>query len=170
MKRRTLLLTALPASFISALLVWGNVAHAGPGCGGKGKHGGYEMSAERQAKHMEKKLNRIAKKLDLSSEQKAKMKQLRETHKNEMKPLRDEKRAIREEMRKLDANANDYAAKLADVANRQAEVSRQLTIAKGNFRQQIASILTPEQLAKKEELRGKFEKKHRRHHRKHDKS
>ena len=58
------------------------------------------------------------------------MRALKQNRRNEFKPLRNEKRAIRKEIRQLDPNASDYAAKLADAANRQAEITRQMIIAK----------------------------------------
>ena len=95
----------------------------------------------------------------------------KQTQRNEIKPLRNEQRAIRKEIRQLDTNASDYQAKLADAANRQAEITRQMIIAKGTQKQQMATILTPEQLAKKNKMhskrKGKFHKRmHRKHHKK----
>lgn len=168
MKTRTLLATTL----ISGLLAVGTIANAGPGFGHKGGYGKYsQMTEAEKSEHMEKRLNRMAKKLGLSDEQKTQMRALKQNRRNEIRPLRNEQRAIRKEIRQLDPNASDYAAKLADAANRQAEITRQMIIAKGNQRQQMATILTPEQLAKKKEMRAnrkaRFHKKmHRKHHRK----
>ena len=168
MKTKTLLASTL----LTGLIAFGAVSHAGPGYGHKGGYEKYsQMTEAEKSERMEKRLNRMAKKLDLSDEQKTQMRSLKQNRRNEIKPLRNEQRAIRKEIRQLDPNASDYAAKLADAANRQAEITRQMIIAKGNQRQQMATILTPEQLAKKKEMRAKrkarFHKKmHRKHHRK----
>jgi len=167
MKTKTILATTL----ISGLLAVGTIAHAGPGSGHKG-HGKYsQMTEEQKSERMEKRLNRMAKKLGLSEDQKTQLRTLKQNRSNEYKPLRNEKRAISQEIRELDPNASDYAAKLADAANRQAEITRQMIIAKGNQRQQMAAILTPEQLAKKNEMHSKrkaryHKKMNRKHHRK----
>jgi len=78
---------------------------------------------------------------------------MKQNSRNEMKPLRFEKRALRKELRNLDPSASDYSAKLADIANRKAEIVRQMTILRGSKRQQIVQILTPEQQAKFKEMR-----------------
>ncbi len=173
MKTQTLLTTTLATSAIAGLLTFASVAQAGPNCGGKKGHAKYsQMSDADKTERMEKRLNRMATKLGLSNEQKTKVQALKQNSRNEIKPLRNEQRALRKEIRQLDPNANDYTAKLADAANRQAELTRQMIIAKGNKRQQMATILTPEQLAKKKEMRSnrkaRFQKRmHKKHHRKH---
>ena len=174
MKTRTLLTTTIATSAIAGLLTFASVANAGPNCGGKnhnkGGHAKYgQMSDATKAERMQKRLDRMATKLGLSDEQKTKVQALKQNSRNEIKPLRNEQRALRKEIRQLDPSATDYAAKLADAANRQAELTRQMTIAKGTKRQQMANILTPEQLAKKKEMRanrkdGFGKRMHRKHH------
>lgn len=172
MKKQTLFATTL----ITSLLAFGSFAQAGPDYGGKGGHAKWSnMSESDRSERMQKRLDRMASKLGLSAEQKTQVQALKQNRRNEMKPLRNEQRTIRKEIRQLDPNANDYAAKLADAANRQAEITRQMIIAKGNQRQQMATILTPQQLAKKKEWRAKrkakFHKRnHKRHHRKYQES
>jgi len=177
MKTQTLLTTVFATTAITGLLTFTSVANAGPNCGGKGGHAKHgqkygQMSDAQKTERMQKRLDRMAAKLDLSDEQKAQVRALKQNSRNDIKPLRNEQRALRKEIRQLDSNANDYAAKLADAANRQAELTRQMIIAKGNKRQQMTSILTPEQLAKKKEMRSnrkaRFQKgMHRKHHKKH---
>ena len=174
MKKQNLIFSALTTTAMAGLLTFASAAQAGPNCDHKGGKGGHakhsQMSDADKAAHMEKRLNRMATKLGLSDEQKTKVQALKLTGKNEIKPLRDESRALRTEIRGLDSSATDYAAKLADAANRQAEITRQLIVAKGTQHQQMATILTTEQLAQMKEMRtnrkgGKRGGK--RHHRKH---
>ncbi len=176
MKTRTLLATTIATSAMAGLITFASVAQAGPNCGGKGGKSGYakhgQMSDTDRAAHMEKRLTRMAAKLELSDEQKTQVQAFRQNSRNEIKPLRNEKRALRQEIRQLDPKAADYEEKLADAANRQAELTRQMIVAKGTQRMQMATILTPEQLAKHKEMRanrkGKFQKRmHRKHHKKH---
>jgi len=153
--------TLLVASLVTGLLSFGTVLHAGPD-GEKDGYGKYShMTEAEKAEKMEKRLNRMASKLGLSEEQKTQFRALKQNRRNELRPLRNEQRAIRKEIRELDPNASDYSTKLADAANRQAELTRQMIIAKANQRQQMATILTPEQLAKKKEMRKKRKSKHR---------
>lgn len=152
----------LVATVIAGFLTLTTAAQAEKHYGHKGKHAKYsQMSDEAKAEHRQKRMDKMAAELGLSDSQKTQLQTLKQNARNEMKPLRDEKRALRKEMRQLDPNASDYSAKLADIANRKAELSRQMVILKGNKRQQMASILTPEQLAKKKQMRGKHKGKFR---------
>lgn len=149
-------------SAIAGALALGSIAYAGPNCkhGGKhGKHGKY--SQEQKAEYMQKRMERMSSKLGLSETQKTQVQSLMQNQRNLMKPLRDEKRGLRKEMKALDPTAADYPAKLAGIANREAELVRQMTIAKGNKRQQMAQILTPEQRAMKQQMRDKRKAKYR---------
>jgi len=133
---------------ITALLACANVAHAGPDSSKFGK-----MTDAEKTEHMQKRLDRMATKLSLSDEQKIEIQALKQTSMAEIKPLFIEQRALEKEIRELDIGAIDYTETLADAANRQAEITRQLVVAKGNQRQAIASILTEEQLALKNEMK-----------------
>ncbi len=175
MKTQNILFKTLATTAIASLLTLGSVAQAGPNCGGgKGGHAKYgEMSDATKAERMQKRMDRMATKLGLSEEQKTKVQALKTNSMNEIKPLREEQRALRTEIRNLDPTASDYTAKLADAANRQAELTRQMTVARGTQRQQMASILTTEQLAKQKELRASRKDGKRggkRHHRKNKES
>ena len=171
MKTRTLLATTLASTAMASLLTFGNVAQADTNDGGHGQKYS-QMSDSDKAERMQKRLDRMATKLGLSDEQKTKVQALKQNSKNVIKPLRDEQRALRTEIRALDPTATDFTAKLADAANRQGELTRQMIVARGSQRQQMASILTPEQLAKQKELRASRKgnhgkRKHRKHHGKH---
>ena len=159
MKTQTLIVTTV----LAGLLTLGGIAQA-DSYKGKDKHAKYgQMSEAERTAHKQKRLDRMAEKLGLSNEQKTQIQALKQNNHNEIKPLRNEQRVLRQEIRQLDPNASDYAAKLADAANRGAELKRQMIIAKGNKRKQMAAILTPEQLAKMKEMkskrRSKFHKK-----------
>lgn len=166
----------LASTLLTSLIAFSSVSHADSEYGNKGGHAKHsQMTEAKKSERMEKRLNRMATKLGLSDDQKTQLRALKQNRRNEIKPLRDEQRAIRKEIRQLNPNASDYEAKLAGAANRQAEITRQMIITKGSQRQQMAAILTPEQLAKKKAMqakrKAKFHKKmHRKHHRKHRKS
>lgn len=152
-------------TIVSALSI-SSIAQAGPHCNkfGDGKHG-YKHGFKQGNKHgfhhrkspefMQKRLDRMAKKLALSDTQKQQVQALMQNHRNTVKPLRNEKHSLRKEMKRLDPSVSDYSAKLADIANRKAELVRQITIAQGNKRQQMVQILTDEQRAKRKAMRAR---------------
>jgi len=150
MKNSTRLVTIITSTAIAGLLAFGNVAQAesGSGKGGKAKYS-QMTDAEREAKMLEK-VNRLAEKLGLSEAQKIQMISLKQSSKTQNSPLRQEMRALSKELKTLDPQSNDYAVKQA----RQGDLKNQLKAAKENERQQLAVILTPEQLAAMEEMKS----------------
>lgn len=156
MNTRTLLTTALTTTVIAGFLSFTSIAQAGQNCSDKGAHAKYsEASKATKAERIQNHPNKMASKLGLNDEQKIQLQTLKKDTRDKIKSLRHEKCALRQEIRQLDPSASEYTEKLADVANRQAELTRQMIIAKGNKRQQITLILTPEQLVKKAQLRAK---------------
>ena len=154
----------LIGSAVAGIVALSGIAYAGPNCKHDGGKRG-EYSAGQKAEYMQKRLDRMATRLGLSETQKTQVQVLMQNQRNVMKPLRDEKLAIREEMKALDPATEGYAAKLADLANRKGALETQITIANGNKRQQMAQILTPEQLTKMQEMRAKHKGgQHRKHH------
>jgi len=148
MNTKRLFLTTLLAS----TLVIGTSAYASPkSC----KHFKGKPSSEVMQKRMEKRLNRMAKELGLSDGQKQQVKALRENRRNSMKPLREQRRALRKQMTKLDPKASSFDQSVAEIANTKAELTRSMTVARGESRKQMAQILTSEQLSKMKEMRGK---------------
>jgi len=145
--------TLLITSTIAGLLTFTNISLASPGYGKNGSSKYSQMTEAEKAEHMQKRLDRMASKLGLTEEQKAEIQELKQTGNNDLQPLFIEKKELEKEIRELDTSVIDYADKLADAANRQAELTRQLIIAKGNQRQRINSILTPEQLEMKNEMK-----------------
>lgn len=140
---------------VASLFTLTNIAHAGPHCGGKYEGKRYSIDRGDSTQYIQKKLNRMSSKLGLSEDQKQQVQTLMQNHRNLIKPLRIEKRGLRKEMRTLDPSSTDYDSKLADIANRKAEIVRQMTIARGNKRQQMSQILTLEQQEKRKEIRAK---------------
>lgn len=141
-------------SIVAGALAMGTMANADS----MSKHDG--MKGMDKAEFMQKRFDKMSSKLGLTDEQKTKVQELMQNHRNVMKPLRDEKRAIRTEMMNLDTAAADYDAKVEDIANRQAAIVRQSTIASGSKRKEMAGILTAEQLAAKKAMHENRKSKH----------
>ena len=146
------------SSMVAGALALGTMANADSMCKQGGKHGGNKGMDK--SEFMQKRLDRMSTKLGLTDEQKTKVQEIIQNHRNVMKPLRDEKRAIRTEMMNLDTAAADYDAKVEDIANREAAIVRQSTIARASKRKEMAGILTPEQQAAKKAMHQNRKSRH----------
>ncbi len=148
MNTKRLFLTTLIVSTLT-MGAMGTTAQASPA---EGKH-----SAEKRAQFMQKRMNRIANKLGLSDEQKAQWSALRKNKRNTLKPLREERKSLRKQINQLDPKASNYDSQLAELANTQSELTRQVIMIKGDSRKQMAQFLSPDQIEKMKSMR-----KHRR--------
>lgn len=149
------------ASTLIGAMSLGSYAIAG-GHGGCGKHGG-KHGGEYSEQRMQKKMERMTEKLGLSAEQSERMKAAMKSKHESMKGFREQKRALHESMRNLDPTAADFDTQLEALANQKAELTRQMTIAKGKQRQTMANILNKEQRDKMQQMRT--ERKARYHNR-----
>jgi len=147
MKKSTQLVAMITSTAIAGLLTFANVAHAESGKGGK--HG--QMTEAEKAAKQEERLNRMAEKLSLSAEQKTQVQIIQQNNKSQIQPIRQEMRSLKKEIKSLDTQSNEYAAK----SSRQQELKSLMESYKNNQSQQIASILTSGQLAKWEEMKAK---------------
>jgi len=95
-------------------------------------------------------------KLDLTDAQKAQLKQIRESHRQDTAPIMEQIRAKRQEIRQANeggtVNEALVAQKLAEIAPLEAK----LMSAQARIRQEMLSVLTPEQKAKLDQLREQF--------------
>jgi periplasmic protein CpxP/Spy len=98
--------------------------------------------------------------LNLTDDQKAKIKQIRQSFAESNKPLRDQLRAKRQELRQASEGGtfNEALAtqKLTEMAGLQAKLMGE----RFKLRQEMLSVLTPEQKAQLEQLKAQF-KNHR---------
>lgn len=145
------------ASTLIGAMSLGSYAMAG-GHGGCSKHG--KKGGEYSEQRMEKKMDRMTEKLGLSAEQSEQMKAAMKSKHETMKGFREQKKALQVSMRDLDPTATDFDAQLETLANQKAELTRQMTIAKGKQRQIMASILTPEQRETMKKMRAERKARH----------
>jgi Spy/CpxP family protein refolding chaperone len=100
----------------------------------------------------------LLKKLDLTSEQQTQVQQLRETHRPTFEALIGELRTLRAQIGDKfftpgAVQSGDFSAQLERAAELRQQLAKEgLTIAL-----EIRTVLTPEQLAKADELRKKFQ-------------
>ena len=104
--------------------------------------------------NMEQKLQMLTEKLSLTTEQQAEIKALFEKQQETRKAYGEQRKALHQAIRNLDANAADYAEKLA-------AVKQQAGLSAGNKIQQMMStrqamqeILTPEQQELMKQMKG----------------
>ncbi|MCA1817724.1 MAG: Spy/CpxP family protein refolding chaperone [Acidobacteria bacterium] len=97
--------------------------------------------------------------LDLTDAQKAQVKQFRQSFAGGTKSLREQLRAKHEELRQAESNGTFNEALATQKLTEAAALQAKLMAAEFNLRQQMLSILTPEQKAQLDERRAQFEQK-----------
>jgi len=106
-------------------------------------------------------LEKIAGELGLSTEQRAQIKQILEMEKTKVQPLMETARQTHEQLKDLGSDGVFNEEQVTQLADRQAETTRQLIVEKERTKAAIFAVLTPEQRTKAAELKNKFEDKMR---------
>lgn len=151
MKTKQLLLTGL----VTLAMGTGGIAYANSDNGyGYGKHQGQKRTGMRNHSP-EQKVEKMAKRLGLSHNQKQQVQSLMTENKAKMQPLREKMRHLKSSLRNLDPSSYDFSSQLNNLADQQANLIRQITIAKGQNRQQLFTILSPEQQTKMKAMKDK---------------
>ena len=102
----------------------------------------------------------IFKQLNLTDDQKAKMKQIRESFAQQNKPLRDQLRAKRQELRQANEGGTFNEALATQKLTEMASLEAKLMAGGFNLRQQMLSVLTPEQKAQLDQAKAQFKARH----------
>ncbi len=123
---------------------------------GKGGHGGHGKRMGRRGKGWSGMHGAFFKQLNLTDDQKAKMKEIRVSFAERNKPLREQLRAKRQELRQANEGGtfNEALAtqKLTEMASLQAKLMGQGI----SLRQEMMSVLTPEQKTQLEQQKAQF--------------
>ena len=106
-------------------------------------------------------LEKIADELGLSEAQRTQIKQIMEAEKAKIQPLMETARQTHEQLKDLGTDGAFNEEQVTQLANRQAETTRQLIVEKERTKAAIFAVLTPEQRTKAAELKNKFEDKRR---------
>lgn len=151
MNTKKLLLTSLIACTIGL----GNMAYASPDNsyayqGQQGQHFG-----KKRQRTPEQRIEKMAKRLGLSDSQKQQIKILMEGRRAKMQALHQQMRASKQSLRTLDPSAYDFSSRLNNLADEQANLTRQIVVTKGQSRQQIFNLLTAEQRTKMKAMHAK---------------
>ena len=97
--------------------------------------------------------------LDLSDAQKAQMKQIRESHGQSLRPLMEQIRAKRQELRQAREGTTFNEALATQKLTEIAPLEAKLQAEHFRLRQEMMSVLTPEQKTKLEQSREQFKSK-----------
>ena len=106
------------------------------------------------------------KQLNLTDDQKAKMKSIRESFATQNKPLRDQLQAKRQELRQASEGGTFNQALATQKLTEMASLEAQMMGEHFKLRQEMLSILTPEQKAQLEQSKAQFKARRNgmRHH------
>jgi len=105
-------------------------------------------------------LDRMAKKLDLTDDQQSQIEAITADAKSQMNDLRQEMQANRKALRELTQQSLLDEAEVRNVADTQGDLKADMIVLRAQRHAKIAAILTEDQRAQLEEMRGK-----RRHYR-----
>jgi Spy/CpxP family protein refolding chaperone len=99
------------------------------------------------------KKGKLMQQLGLSPQQKQQMKVLMQEKKQRVQPLKQHMRQIKQSMFQLDSTHPNYKAQIFALANEKAKYVYRMTLHKGEMRQKIEAILSPEQRVKFKQFR-----------------
>ena len=102
---------------------------------------------------------RIAEKLNLSDEQKAQVKTILEDSKTRVKPLMESMRESHKQAENLGTDGTFNEEQVNQIANAQAETSRQIFIEREKTKARIFAVLTPEQRAEAAKMKDRFKER-----------
>lgn len=152
--------TAIIPVLLVTLLLSAGTSFAWPGMQGKKNWNnscdrqGKGMSYEQHEERMENRLEKMAVILDLTEEQQKQIKSLAEKQWQDRQAMWAEMQASREDLRAYkqgkEFNETEFRAK----AQKHADLKTEMMVQRAKTRQQLFSVLTPEQQQKAEKLRG----------------
>jgi Spy/CpxP family protein refolding chaperone len=104
--------------------------------------------------------DRLFARLNLTDDQKAKIKQFRESFGSTNKPLFDQLKAKRQELRQASEGGTFNEALATQKLTEMAGLQAKLMGARFQLRQQMLSVLTPEQKAQLDQMKAQFKAHH----------
>ena len=104
--------------------------------------------------------DRLFARLNLTDDQKAKMKQTRQSFMESNKPLFDQLKAKRQELRQASEGGTFNEALVTQKLTEMAGLKAKLMGARIQLRQQMLSVLTPEQKTQLDQLKAQFKANH----------
>lgn len=149
MKHRNLILTTLLAGILTTA-GFATISQAGPFCG---EHHGAHAERMGYGEGRHDPMQRLLRHVDLSDAQQAEIKTLIETSREETKTARKELRDTRKTLRDLVAGDAYNIESVRNLADQQARLQADLTVARIDTMHRALQVLTPEQQAEMVKLR-----------------
>lgn len=145
MKKITVAIIAIALVAVGAIFIF---AQKGDGrkFGGKGFGGGHPFL-------------KMAEKLNLSDEQKTQIKTIMEDSKTRVQPLMKSMRESHQAMENLGKDGVFNETEVTNIANAQAEATKQLIIEKEKTKAAIFAVLTPEQRAQAAQMKDQMKER-----------
>lgn len=160
MNTKKLLITSLLAGSMGLA----SIAYAAPDYDNGYQSQQGQRFGQKKQKSPEQRIEKMAKRLGLSESQKQQVKTLMEGNRAKMQALHEQMRSSKQALRSLDPSSYDFSSKLNNLADEQASLTRQIVLAKGQNKQNIFNILTPEQRTKMKSTQEKrIQKRQGRH-------
>ena len=123
----------------------------GPGC----ERGGHHMGAEHGSGERGGNVDRMAKKLNLTDDQRTQIEAIVEASKQQMSDQRDKVQANREQLKELTQQSPLNEAEVRRVADAQGDLKADMIVLRAQQRAKINAVLTNDQRAQLEDVRGK---------------
>lgn len=135
-------------------------AEAGTSAAGEKEHcSEYTQRGKKRFKHARNSERFMHKKLDLSDDQVRAMKEQREQAREQLKPIRDAMQANHKALHTVQMAAEYDSSAVEQLAQKRAELTRQMTIERSAHKYAMRSILTEAQREKMDKLRSSHKAK-----------
>lgn len=150
--RRIILLSSL-ASVFTVFTLPASITYADHGVYQKHKkHKMCQHHKRHKRGHMHG-MKYLSEQLDLSKEQKTKIAAIKAEKNSILQSLRKKKREIKNKLQQLDPKSPNFKNDVFSLAAEKGVISQRMVVEKGEMRFKIASLLTDQQLARKQEIR-----------------
>ncbi len=149
MKHRNLILTTLLAGSL-ATAGFVTITHAGPHCGDR--HGAHDEGMS-YGEGQHDPLRRLMHQVDLTDVQQTEIRAIIETSRTDTENVRQQLLESRKAMRNLVAGSDYNIEKVRELADQQAKLRAELTVARVDTMYRTLQVLTPEQQAEMAKLR-----------------
>lgn len=152
--RKTILVSLLVCGLLLAgaqVFAWPGGQNYGGGCDGKRGH--QRMSDGQHEQRYDQHFERMGVILDLTDDQKQELQSLHEQRQEQQQQLHEQMQSSRDQMREAAHADNFDEEEFRTMAQQHADLKTEMMVKMAKSRQQMATILTPEQLEKAEQLK-----------------
>ncbi len=152
--------TVSSISILLAILFFSGTVFAWPGghgkkdCGDSCDRKGGKISQEQRQDHMENRLEKMAIILDFSDQQKDQLESLFEQKNQQRQEMRAKMQESRNDLREYKQKGEFNESEFRKLAEKSSNLKTEMMVQRASLHQQVLDVLTPEQQAKAEKLKG----------------